>query len=165
MKTLCVVDNKGRDLPKALDRVMLNITQIPSPSKRCFTAEMMETYGTMYSHGMPRLEFPAGTQLHNLWGSGSGMPGYAAAGQGKENYERYGDAFTSGDWDDDSIIEENRRQIKEGRHGGYVLHTYFDGSARAISADAVGRRQLKPGKKIDNVTAGPYGLILAPDSE
>ena len=165
MKTLCVVDNKGRDLPKALDRVMLNITQIPSPSKRCFSAEMMESYVVIYNSGDEKLNFPAGTPLNNLSGNGSGMPGYAAAGQGKENYERYGDNFTSGNWDDDSIIEENRRQIKEGRHGGYVLHTYFDGSAKAIPADAVGRRQLKPGKRIDNVTAGPYGLILAPDSE
>ena len=167
VKVLCVTYNKGRDLPTAVRRSMLNITQIPSPSTRCFTAEMMESYGIIYNSSHSKLLFPAGGPLNNIGNVNfNGMPGYAAAGQGKENYERYGDKFTAGNWGPDAkVVEENRRQIQEGRHGGYVLHTFFDGSAKSIPAAAVGRRQLKPGKKIESVTAGPYGLILAPDTE
>jgi len=146
---------------QSIPRMMMNISQIPTPSKRCFTAEMGESSVDQEDDSLGMLRFPVrGTPL-TTWRNA--MPGYGAAGQGKENYEIIGNDYDPGaitDIDPESFKDMQDEQIKQGRHAGYVIHTFFDGHVESLTAEAVGRRQLPIGAKPEKDLKGPYGNVL-----
>ncbi len=89
---------------------------------------------------------------------GTYIPGYGAAGVGKESIEKYGYSEYTRTHD---IFDDIKRDVEEGRHNGYTNHVFFDGHAERIKAEEVGRNQ----KNQKGEAHGPYAKIDDPGGD
>ena len=75
------------------------------------------------------------------------IAGYGGGGVGKESIESVGYAA---EMQSHPRFHDVKRDVEEGRHDGYTLHSFFDGHAEIIDVKTVGSLQLKPGESTRN---------------
>lgn len=126
---------------------VLYSSEVQSPSDRVYALETGQQEDANDYGNFVRLPFGRKIEKGVYDDGSTGSPkfsGYTAGcgggGIGKESREVGGYASNVGDVNDN--FDEIDREVMEGRHGGYVMHAFFDGSARAITADEVGRNQF-----------------------
>ena len=100
-------------------------------------------------------------QIDGTYAKGYGyIPGYGAAGIGKESIEEVGYS---------SFVQSHERfpkikiDVEEGRHEGYTLHGFFDGHAEMIDVERVGSGQLPKGGDKAKDLKGIYGYVTSID--
>lgn len=123
-------------------------TDVKEPHERVYVMEGGEQENENNYHELKRLYYgqeikgglPYDASVGGATSDGTGyMSGSGAAGIGKESREKGG--FNS-DVTSKENFAEIEKDVMEGRHGGYVMHGFFDGSARAITAEEVGNNQF-----------------------
>lgn len=123
-------------------------SDVKEPHERVYVMEGGEQENENNYHELKRLAYgreikgglPYDASVGGATSDGTGyMSGSGAAGIGRESREKGG--FNS-DVTSKPNFAEIEQDVMEGRHGGYVMHGFFDGSARAISADIVGSNQF-----------------------
>lgn len=144
------------------EETTVQLSRVPSPSKRVYLAEVSDTSSMIYNS----IPFPKyndalcrGTGIDN-----SGVhyiPGLGGGGIGKEKYEKIGYASSFDDLDP-ALMEMVDKDVREGRHSGYTLHGFFDGHVESFSAERVGSLQLGPGDSAAEDLTGPYGYFTRP---
>lgn len=120
-------------------------SEVKSPSDRVYAVEGGEKQDSNNYADFQRQAFGRainagsyGSETNTSDGYTSGMGG---GGIGKESREAGG--FTARVTSRENFAEIEQ-DVMTGRHNGYVMHAFFDGSARAITADEVGRNQAPP---------------------
>ena len=84
------------------------------------------------------------SQINYLYLKNPGyIAGYGGGGVGKESIENVGYAA---EMQSHPRFHDVKRDVEEGRHDGYTLHSFFDGHAEIIDVKTVGSLQLKPGE-------------------
>ena len=125
----------------------LLVSDVKAPSERVYVVEGGEQENENNYHEIKRLYYgqtikaglPYDASVEGATSDGTGyMSGYGGGGVGRESMEKGGFRSEVTTRENFAEIEQD---VMQGRHGGYVLHGFFDGSARAISADEVGRNQ------------------------
>lgn len=145
--------------------IRISLSNIRSPGNRTYVVESGEDRGDDNAFSIIKLK-GYGTQINGQYGGGSPgyIAGYGGGGVGKESIESTGYSSYVQGLDKYGGYEMIRRDVEEGRHDGYTLHGFFDGSARAITAREVGMNQLKSGQSQTQLT-GLYSPVDSPAEE
>lgn len=116
------------------------LSSIPHPNLRVFMAEYGEDAHDENRFGLIKYK-GYNDPINNGWGAVSVgyIPGYGAAGIGKESIENVGYAASVRK---NKYFDLVKKDVEEGRHDGYTLHGFFDGHAQAIRAEVVGASQM-----------------------
>lgn len=126
----------------------LLVSDVKAPSERVYVVEGGEQENENNFHEIKRLYYgetikagmPYDASIQGATSDGTGyIAGYGGGGIGRESMEKGGFRSEVTTRENFAEIEQD---VMQGRHGGYTLHGFFDGSARAISADEVGRNQF-----------------------
>lgn len=137
----------GQAMVKVSNFKQLLVSDVKAPSERVYVVEGGEQENENNFHELKRLYYgetikagmPYDWSVTGATSDGTGyIAGYGGGGVGKESMEKGGFRSEVTTRENFAEIEQD---VMQGRHGGYTLHGFFDGSARAISADEVGRNQ------------------------
>ena len=123
------------------------LSNIARPSLRTYAVEAGELNADDNAfHHISLKEYSK--QINYLYCKNPGyIAGYGGGGVGKESIESVGYAA---EMQSHPRFHDVKRDVEEGRHDGYTLHSFFDGHAEIIDVKTVGSLQLKPGEKPTN---------------